>query len=69
MAMLDELLALPRDEQARYAVGARLGIYRALDDRLDAQRRAKLEQQFGGYGQPTADELLRAATALRARFI
>jgi len=69
IAMLDEFLALPRDEQARYAVGARLGIYRALGDRLDAQRRAMLEQQFGGYGQPTADELLRAATALRARFI
>lgn len=69
MAMLDELLALPRDEQARYAVGARLGIYRSLGDRLDVQRRAALEQQFDGYGQPTADELLQAATALRARFI
>jgi hypothetical protein len=67
--MLDEFLALSRDEQARYAVGARLGIYRELDDRLDAQRRAMLGQQFGGYGQPTADELLQAATALRARFI
>ena len=67
--MLDEFLALSRDEQARYAVGARLGIYRALGDRLDVQRRATLEQQFGGYGQPTADELLEAATALRARFI
>ena len=28
-----------------------------------------LEQQFAGYGQPTADELLQAATALRARFM
>ena len=53
----------------RSAVGARLGIYRALGDRLDAQRRAMLEQQLGGYGQQTADELLQAATALRARFI
>lgn len=69
VGMLDEFFALSRVEQARYAVGARLGIYRALGDRLDAQRRAMLEQQFGGYGQPTADELLRAATALRARFI
>jgi hypothetical protein len=67
--MLDEFLALPRDEQARYAVGARLGIYRSLGDRLDAQRQAALEQQFGGYGQPTADELLQAAAALRARFL
>ena len=69
IAMLDEFLALPRDEQARYAVGARLGIYHAVGDRLDARRRALLEQQFGGYSQPTADELLQAATALRARFI
>jgi hypothetical protein len=28
-----------------------------------------LEQQLGEYGQPTADELLQAATALRARFL
>ncbi len=69
VGMLDELLTLPRDEQARYAVGARLGIYRALGDRLDAQRRARLEQQFAGYREPSADELLQAATALRARFI
>jgi len=68
-ALLDEFLALSRAEQARYAVGARLGIYRALGDRLDPQRRAKLEQQFGGYHEPSADELLQAATALRARFL
>jgi hypothetical protein len=68
-AMLDEFLALPRDEQARYAVGARLGIYRALADRLDAQRREQLEQQLGGYRAPSADELLQVATALRGRFI
>jgi len=67
--MLDEYLALPREEQARYAVGARLGIYRALGDRLDPQRRATLEQQLGGYREPSADELLRATTALRARFL
>jgi radical SAM superfamily enzyme YgiQ (UPF0313 family) len=69
VGMLDEFLSLTRDEQARYAVGARLGIYGSLGDRLDARRRATLEQQLGGYGQPTPDELLQAATALRARFI
>ena len=69
LGMLDEYLVLPRDEQARYAVGARLGLYRDLGDRLDPQRRALLEQQFAGYGRPTADELLQVATALRARFI
>ena len=68
-ALLDEFLALSRVEQARYAVGSRLGIYRALGDRLDPQRRATLEQQFGGYHEPSADELLQAATALRARFL
>jgi len=67
--LLGEYLGLSRDEQARYAVGARLGIYRTLGDRLDPQRRATLEQQFGGHREPSADELLRAATALRARFL
>ena len=69
LAMLHEFLALPRLEQARYAVGARLGIYRRLADRDDAQRRDMLEEQFGGYREPSADELLQAATALRARFL
>jgi hypothetical protein len=69
IAMLDEFLAMSRDEQARYAVGARLGIYRRLEDRRDAQRRAALEAQFAGYAEPSPDELLQAATALRARFI
>ena len=69
IAMLDEFLGLPRDEQARFAVGSRLGIYRALGDRLDSSRRALLEEQFAGYQAPTADELLRAATALRTRFL
>ena len=69
IAMLDAFLALPREEQARYAVGARLGIFRRLEDRDDAQRRAILEAQFEGYEEPSPDELLRAATALRARFL
>jgi hypothetical protein len=69
IALLDEYLELPREEQARYAVGARLGIYRSLGDLLDPRRRATLEQQFGGYRAPSADELLRAATALHARFL
>ena len=52
-----------------YAVGARLGIYGALDDRLDARRRAALAARIAGYGAPVADELLAAASALRARFL
>ncbi len=46
--MLDDFLALPREEQALYAVGARLGIYGALDDRLDARRRAALAARMAG---------------------
>ena len=69
LAMLDEYLDLPREEQARYAVGARLGIYGELSDRLDPARSAALDQQFAGYRPPSADELLRAAAALRARFL
>jgi radical SAM superfamily enzyme YgiQ (UPF0313 family) len=69
LGLLDQYLELPREEQARYAVGARLGIYRTLGDRLDPRRRATLEQQLGGYREPSADELLQAATALRARFL
>ena len=69
VAMLDEYLALPREEQALYSVGARLGIYGELADRLDPRRRAALDQQFAGYREPSPDELLRAAAALRARFL
>ncbi len=69
IAVLDEYLRLPRDEQARYAVGARLGIYGELADRLDPARCAQLDRQLAEYRPPSADELLRAATALRARFL
>ncbi len=69
LAMLDEYLALPREEQARYAVGARLGIYGRLADRQDPARSAALDEQLAGYRPPSADELLQAAAALRARFL
>jgi hypothetical protein len=69
IGMLDEYLGLPRAEQARYAVGARLGLFRTLDDRLDPGRNASLDQQIGGYHEPSPDELLQAASALRSRFI
>ncbi len=69
VAMLDDYLGWPREDQARFAVGARLGIYRRLADRDDPARRRLLDEQFAGYRAPDADELLRAATALRARFL
>ncbi len=68
--MLAEYLALPREQQARFAIGARLGLFRELSDLDDPTRVARLEGEFaGGYAQPSADELLVAATALRARFL
>ncbi|HSL96299.1 MAG TPA: hypothetical protein VLA35_10355, partial [Thermoleophilia bacterium] len=69
LGILEGFLALPRDRQARFAVGARLGLFGEIDDLDDPVRMARLESQFAGYEQPDADELLAAATALRARFI
>ena len=69
LGMLDGFLALPREQQARFAVGARLGLFGEIGDLEDPVRMARLESQFAGYEQPDADELLAAATALRARFI
>ncbi|NLE23274.1 MAG: radical SAM protein [Actinobacteria bacterium] len=69
IALLDEYLGWPRDDQARFAIGVRLGIFRRLEDYGDAGRRRALERQFEGYEQPAADELLRTAAALRSRFI
>ena len=68
-AMLDDYLGWPREEQARFAIGVRLGLFRRLADHDDPGRRRLLDQKFDGYRAPGADELLRAATALRARFI
>ena len=69
LSMLDEYLRLPRKEQARFAIGVRLGLFRALADLSDPGRIAALERQFQGYAQPSADELLEAAAALRSHFI
>lgn len=69
VALLERYLALPREDQARFAVGARLGIYHRLADYGDPRRRALLDRQLGGGPPPSPDELLRAATALRARFL
>jgi hypothetical protein len=68
-ALLDEYLSWPRDDQARFAVGVRLGLFRRLADYADPARRRALDRQFEGYEQPGADELLQAASALRSRYI
>lgn len=69
LAMLDEYLALPRGEQARFAIGVRLGLFHTLADLRDPGRSAALERQFDGYEQPSADELLEVAASLRSRYI
>jgi len=69
LAVLDDYLALPRSEQALFAIGARLGLFRRLADLDDPQRRAALEARLAGGRRPTSDELLAAARDLRARFI
>ena len=69
IALLDDYLGWPRDDQAAFAVGVRLGVFRTLADYGDAGRLQALAARFDGYEQPGADELLQAASALRSRYI
>ena len=69
IALLDDYLGWPRDDQARFAIGVRLGLFRRLADYGDPARLRALERQFAGYEEPSADELLAAASSLRSRFI
>ena len=69
IALLDEYLGWPREDQAAFAVGVRLGVFHRLADYDDAGRRRALDERFEGYEQPGADELLQAASALRSRYI
>lgn len=68
LALLDEFLALPREEQALFALGARLGVFRRLADLGDPGRRGLLLRELGG-GGAAPDDLLRLARDLRARFL
>lgn len=69
MGLLDEYLGWSREDQARFAIGVRLGLFRRLADYEDPARRRALDRQFDGYEEPGADELLQAASALRSRYI
>jgi len=69
IALLDGYLGWPRDDQARFAIGVRLGLFRRLADYDDPARLRALERQLAGFEQPSADELLAAASAVRSRFI
>ena len=69
IAMLDDLLALPEAEQAEFALGARVGVFREPRDLLDGQRRAALRQRIGGADEAATGEKLEAAKRIRARFL
>jgi hypothetical protein len=69
IALLDEYLGWRREDQARFAIGVRLGLFRRLADFADAGRLEALDRRLAGYEQPSADELLQAASALRSRYI
>ncbi len=69
VATLEAFLGLASREQAEFALGARLGLFRRLDDRLDPGRRAALLARAPGAGAASAEQLLAAATGLRSRFI
>ncbi len=67
--MLDELLALPPDEQAEFSLGARAGVYRRPADRLDPQRREALRRRVPGADGTDAPVILDVAKRLRSRFL
>jgi hypothetical protein len=67
--LLDRFLALAPADQAEFALGRRLGVYRSLDDRLDRDRRAALEARAPGAGDAEAAAKLDAAKRVRSRFL
>ncbi len=71
LGLLDEFLGLTAAERAEFAVGCRLGVYRALADRHDPDRREQLRAHLGARlgGEVTDEVLLAAAADLRARFL
>jgi hypothetical protein len=67
--LLDRFLALAPVDQAEFALGRRLGVYRSLGDRLDPVRRAALEARAPGVGDAGAAAKLDAAKRVRSRFL
>ena len=68
-SLLDELLALSPGQQADFALGARLGVYRAPRDLRDEQRREALRRRVAGADEADQSEKLEAAKRIRARFL
>ena len=72
IALLDRFLALSPVEQAEFALGRRVGVYRSLDDLLDPRRgasgsRARACRRLERCGARAAE--LAAAKRLRSRFL
>ncbi len=69
IALLDELLALPAADQAEFALGARVGVYRAPRDLRDERRREALRRRVAGADEAPGTEKLEAAKRIRSRFL
>ncbi len=69
IALLDELLALPAADQAEFALGARVGVYRVPRDLRDERRREALRRRVAGADEAPGTEKLEAAKRIRSRFL
>jgi hypothetical protein len=67
--LVDRLLALPPDEQAEFALGARVGVYRVPRDLRDEQARQALRRRVTGADGAPDIEKLEAAKRIRAQFL
>jgi hypothetical protein len=66
--VLDRFLAMPREDQMRYQVGRRLGIFNRLED-LESPRRIARVDAFCGENEITVDNVDAMADELMKRFI
>lgn len=68
LALLDRYLALPADEQCRFQVGRRLGLFTALEDLERPKRRAKVDAFCVQHGI-TPDNVDEMIAQIMTRFI
>jgi len=67
--LLDGVLALAPEEQAEFALGVRLGVYRTPRDLRDGRLRQALRECAPGAGEAAELGKLDAAKRLRSRFL
>ena len=67
--LLDGLLALPAADQAEFALGARVGVYRVPRDLRDERRREALRRRVAGADEAPGTEKLEVAKRIRSRFL